>query len=677
VVGLRSGAAVLLVAGLLLSTPIVASAHAELVLSVPADGSVLGVTPGSVLLYFSEQVDPSLSEATVTGPGGEVVTAPPSAERLIQVNLDTNLPGVYHVTWRAVSDVDGHTTSGAFSFTVGQPPGVAVTTVATGPSATNWVVTIARWIEDLALILGVGSLFILWLGRREEPLPWVQPELLLVFGVALAAGIVVVTGEAVAAAGASLHGVATYLTTGLAGTARVARILLESVACIAVARRAYALLGVILVALVVALAASGHAASSVLAVSIDSGHVLTAGVWVGGIIAMATLHPPDGWGAGGRALLTRFTPWALAAFVATIALGFVQAILNVGTWTALVTTGYGRVLIAKSVAVLLLIPLSWLAWRRRSPHLRVEAAIGVTVVLAASLLAAFPLPVDSGTAANTVDLTADAGLPHGTDLSIGAQAGQTLVGVTVSPGRPGSNSLAVYVISDDGASASAPLSVTATVDGHPARLRGCGDTCRGATVDLRGNDAISIHVSGAGGGTASVQLPALPAPDGTTLLNAALARMKSLSSVTMHETLTGGTGLPTDVTNYEEVAPDQLQWTEPGGAAAISVGSAFYARESANAPFAAQTGHDPVPEPSFAWQFFPTATAVHVLGVTTLDGVRTTVVEFFAGEPGTPVWFRFYIDAADQVQLSDMSAPGHFMTQSFAHFNAPLTINLP
>jgi methionine-rich copper-binding protein CopC len=95
--GLRS-AAVLLVAGLFLSTPIVASAHAELVLSVPADGAVLGVTPGSVLLYFSEQIDPSLSEATVTGPGGETVTGPAAAARLIQVDLDTNLPGAYHVT---------------------------------------------------------------------------------------------------------------------------------------------------------------------------------------------------------------------------------------------------------------------------------------------------------------------------------------------------------------------------------------------------------------------------------------------------------------------------------------------------------------------------------------------------------------------------------------------------
>jgi copper transport protein len=676
-VGLRRGAAMLLVAGLLLSTPVIASAHAELVLSVPADGAVLGVTPGSVLLYFSEQVNPKLSEATVTGPGGETVTAPPAAERLIEVDLDTNLPGAYRVTWRAVSDVDGHTTSGAFGFTVGEPPGVAVTNAMAGPSATNWVVTVARWIEDLALILAVGSVVILWLGRQEEPLAWVQPELLLVLGVALAAGVVVVTGEAVAAAGATLHGVATYLTTGLAGTARVARVLLESLACITAARRAYAVLGVILVVLVVALAASGHAASSVLAVALDTGHVLTAGVWVGGIITLATLRPPDGWTCGGRALLTRFTPWALAAFVATVALGFVQAVLNVGTWTALVTTGYGRVLITKSAAVLVLIPLSFLAWRRRSPHLRVEAAIGATVVLAASLLAAFPLPVDTGTATNTVNLTAEAGLPHGTDLTIGAQAGQTLVGLTVDPGRPGSNTLTLYVLSAGGATASGSLAVSATVDGRTTRLDGCGDTCRVANVQLNGGDALSIDVGGAEGGTASVRLPALPAPDGTALLNAALARMKGLSSVTMHETLTGGTGLPTDVTDYTEVAPDRLMWTEPGGAAAISIGTAFFARESAGAAFVAQTGHDPVAEPSFAWQFFPAATAVHLIGEATVDGVRTTVIGFFAGEPGTPVWFRFYIDAADHVELSDMSAPGHFMTQSFAHFDAPLAINLP
>jgi hypothetical protein len=84
-----------------------------------------------------------------------------------------------------------------------------------------------------------------------------------------------------------------------------------------------------------------------------------------------------------------------------------------------------------------------------------------------------------------------------------------------------------------------------------------------------------------------------------------------------------------------------------------------------------------VSEPNFSWQFFPAAQAVHLLGSASIDGVQTSVVEFFAGEPGTPVWFRFYIDSSDQVELSDMMAPGHFMTQSFAHFDIPATIVLP
>jgi hypothetical protein len=274
-------------------------------------------------------------------------------------------------------------------------------------------------------------------------------------------------------------------------------------------------------------------------------------------------------------------------------------------------------------------------------------------------------------------LTSDVGLPHGADLTIGAQAGQTLVGITVAPGAPGRNSMTVYVLSADGAAASQSLVVTAVIDGRTTPLRGCGETCRNGAAQLTGNDALSIHVGGGEGGTATVRLPALPAPGGTALLDAALARMKGLTSVTMHETLTGGTGLPTDVTDYAEVAPDRLMWTEPGGVAAVSIGAAFYARERTGAPFVAQTGHDPVSEPNFSWQYFPTGTAVHLMGPALIDGVQTSVVEFFTGKPGTPVWFRFYVDAADRVVLSDMSAPGHFMIQAFAHFDAPLAINLP
>ncbi len=654
-VGLRARAALLLATGFLMCAPISAGAHAELVLSSPVDGATLGVTPGSVLLYFSEQLNPTLSNATVVDPAGAVVSGGPSSAQAIQVDLLSNLPGTYKVTWFAVSLVDGHQTQGALTFNVGSR-NLALTNGSGGPTLDDGIISVARFIEDLALILAVGAVFILWLSRRADELTWVRPPLVLIFGVALASGAVVVAGDALTAAGPHPSGLVSYFTTSLSGTARAVRVLLEAFACLVVSRqgsRVWPVLG----GIVLALAVSGHAADSALGVALDAAHVLTAGIWVGGIMTLATLHPPGGWRAGGGALLTRFTPWALAAFCATVALGTGQGVLNVGTVSALFATTYGRVLIAKSLGILLLIPLSFIAWRRRSTHLRVEAGLGVTVVLAASLLAAFPLPSAIAASPGSVNLTAEVGLPRGAELTLGAQAGQTLVGITVSPARPGTNEMTLYVLSGDGSAASGRLAVSATVDGKLVVLQGCGDTCRRGPVRLAGSDAVSIHVGGTEGGTAALALPALPSPDGSTVLKAALARMRTVKSVTMHETLTGGTGDPTFITDYKEVAPDRLEWTQPSGASAIAVGSAFTERQGSDRPWVAQSGHDSVPEPSFSWQFFPAPSAVHILGSTSLDGVPATVVGFFAGQPGTPVWFRFYIDSSDRVD-----ALGHVRT---------------
>src|SRR5450759_5940682 len=63
---------------------------------------------------------------------------------------------------------------------------------------------------------------------------------------------------------------------------------------------------------------AGHAMASPQAggaVFADAIHVLSAGMWAGGILALATLHPPDGWrGPEARALLDRFGGVALIAF---------------------------------------------------------------------------------------------------------------------------------------------------------------------------------------------------------------------------------------------------------------------------------------------------------------------------------------------------------------------------
>src|SRR2546426_891977 len=68
-------------------------------------------------------------------------------------------------------------------------------------------------------------------GRGRSELDWVRPRLVLPLAFALASGLAVVAWEAFTAAGsASAGAVWSYLTTGLAGLARLSRLALEAVA---------------------------------------------------------------------------------------------------------------------------------------------------------------------------------------------------------------------------------------------------------------------------------------------------------------------------------------------------------------------------------------------------------------------------------------------------------------
>jgi copper transport protein len=607
-----------------------------------------------------------------------MVSARPSTAFEIRIALLTNLPGVYRVTWRAVSALDGHSTQGTFTFTVGTTSSATASDAPRGPTLLDVLVAVGRWIEDAALLIAFGMLFIAWLASRRRPIDWVHPRMLPPLLVALAAGLVVTTGEAMAA-GVTVEGALTYLGAGPAGIARVARVLFEALACVAVLTRIRPLLLIALPMALVALSASGHALGgqpSWLGVAVDVGHLAAAGIWVGGIIALATLRPPDGWHASGRELLARFTPFALAGFGASVGLGAIQAVANVGDASALLTTAYGRILIAKASAVAAIIPLSVLAWRHRRTHLRAEAAIGLIVVGAAALLASFPVPARTPAVAEVTVTTTASGLPRGNDLTLGAQAGQTLVGLTVSPAVPGVNTVTVYVNTGDGGTINQTLDITADINGQGVRLRACGAPCRIATVRLVGHEAISVHVAGAQGGTAEFRLPQIPTPDGSTLLRMARARMGRLRSVTLHETLTGGAGT-TILTNYQEVAPDLLEWTQPNGSGTIVVGAIRYTRQKTDGPWTVETGNPTVVEPAYSWTLFVPDIGAHVLGSSLVGAVNTTVIGFFAGSPATPVWFRFYVDAHGLVQRADMSAPGHFMTQTFANFDGPVRITDP
>jgi putative copper export protein len=149
-----------------------------------------------------------------------------------------------------------------------------------------------------------------------------------------------------------------------------------------------ALLGALMPAL------TGHTGSAPdhqLAVVAVALHVGAAAVWVGGLGALLVLV------ARHRALLDsvlpRYSKLAAGCLVAVAVTGVVNATTRIDSWAALVTTGYGWLVLAKTALVLVLAGLGGLTRRRlladRRPVLRwaaLEVAVmAVTIGVAAAL----------------------------------------------------------------------------------------------------------------------------------------------------------------------------------------------------------------------------------------------------------------------------------------------------
>jgi len=146
-------------------------AHANLVSSNPAANAVLQQAPTQITLEFSEAVDPHLSKIEVlfedgTAVDGNDTTRSPDDSKLLTVSLQDSREGTYIVSWRALSEADGHVTSGSYVFSVGQPidPTKAG---ATGTSAvTSPLDMLARALTFIGQALIAGIVAFRWLVWR-------------------------------------------------------------------------------------------------------------------------------------------------------------------------------------------------------------------------------------------------------------------------------------------------------------------------------------------------------------------------------------------------------------------------------------------------------------------------------------------------------------------------------
>ena len=102
----------------------VASAHASLVSTTPADGQSVPTAPQIVSASFSESISADVGGLTVRNTDGDRVDEGNSSisANTLQVTVPTDLPeGTYIATYRVLS-ADGHPVSGSWLFGVGTAP---------------------------------------------------------------------------------------------------------------------------------------------------------------------------------------------------------------------------------------------------------------------------------------------------------------------------------------------------------------------------------------------------------------------------------------------------------------------------------------------------------------------------------------------------------------------------
>lgn len=374
---LRAAVAAAVIPTALLVGAGVASAHADLVSSSPAQGALLAAEPSQVTLNYSEEVTLRLSSISVVAPDGRKVAAGApryggsGQDSLVVALAPDASKGTYVVDWQATAADDGHATSGFVTFSVGARGQITTPVQAsTRDGLTNVLVDVALWLGFAGLALMVGDTAIRVLGRApdlpdppELPGRWIAPT---GWALTLAATLLQLLLAGPYARGeAPTHAFdRSLLSAELAtpeGHALMARLVLLAVAAaFGTALRVWAggvwFSTLLTLALAVTWSMTSHAASGSLvplALAVTAVHVTSMAVWVGGLGSLVVLlrHTGDDAQADRAELCRRFSRLALIAVTALAASGLYQAWREVGGISALTGTGYGRLLIVKVLIV--------------------------------------------------------------------------------------------------------------------------------------------------------------------------------------------------------------------------------------------------------------------------------------------------------------------------------------
>ncbi len=466
-----------------LVAPAVASGHANLLSTNPANDRVIPESPKQVVLTFDEAVERSLGNidlfdgAAQRVPVGGLTGDKPT--ELVAPISNTLPAGTYTVVWRVVS-ADGHTINGYFVFHVkekGANPEGVVGQVGTGQASefAQGLDAVARFLAiglTLLVIGGVAVVTLIISGRAP------QLETRLWYVVAgLAFALALVAAFSLVVQGANANGVplneamnGNVVRDVLVSRFGKMRVLLaviaETIGVLAVwGAASHRGRGVVIATQVAAvllafpLGMAGHpSARGAPAILVDGVHVLSASAWVGGLVFLALAL---GMAGAARVHLAaeavpRYSFMALVSVGVLLLSGALNGIVELG-WVVsrLFTSDYGLLILVKIILAIVLIGFG--AFNRRLVA-RLRSRMGDRPVGLFRRVILAELVVMAGVLGVTTQLVAEPPTRAVVRAERDAPPAETVtVGdmeatVTVTPGRAGPNNVSV-ALTRDGTSA--------------------------------------------------------------------------------------------------------------------------------------------------------------------------------------------------------------------------------
>jgi copper transport protein len=643
----------LLVALVALASAPPAWAHATLVSTTPADGSVLASPPRRVLVKFGDTVRVGPRNAAIRNDGRDVLGGGPHVSHgtTLVVPLKRLADGDYTVRWSIVSD-DGHAEEGLIAFAVGAgraSPSAALT----ARGIVTWQRALMRTLLFLGILGAFGIvvfvLFVLRPLRLDRALERPAAHLLfLAFLLAFLGSDALI--HTVSAGGTRFERFMEVAATAAAagGAAAALTPLYPRLRYLA-----WTAAGVAFVCPTL----SGHALDpdqpAVLAPLDDLLHLGAAGVWLGGLASLAFVAARAPGEMRVRAA-RRFSGLALVSVVVVAATGPLRAVTELSAVGQVWSTSYGRALIVKTALLVPLIGLGWLnraallgVFERLRRSVLVELVLVTGVVIAVGVLAdERPGRVAAAVAQPARPPPATPPLPPLGTFVDARELGRFAVAVAVGHALE-----TVTVIGPDGIGVSG---LRVVVDGF--RAHACGVGCYRAQATATPTE---VRV-GRSRLVFTVPLRLRPA---AKLLARATRAFESARTLQIDEELRSSPER-SQVSHFWLRAPHSLRYRISGGPEAIVIGTRRWDRypggkwtESPQTPLR-------VPEPYWSDR----SRNAYLAGPYELTFV----------DPQLPAWFRLTVDrhTGRPVRMR-MIAAAHFMTDRYSAFDRPVPISPP